>query len=153
MGGRWGFLGVLLALSAAVIAQPQVGDCAIFREGGGGWLLKAPTYWLKGTITSVTPVRRPAAVCPAIGKSPREYTREDWARVAAASPCVEKADEVRDIDTLRLGMLVDAWETPWSYQHGTTGWLFRGYFLLTPLKKGEVIDMDASWLESCEKKP
>lgn len=150
MGGRQVFLCVLLALSAPVIAQPQVGDCAIFREGGSGWVLKAPTWWLKGTIASVTPVRRPAAVCPEVGKPQREYTREDWARVAAASPCVDKASEVREIETLRLGFVVDSWETPWSYQHGTTRWLFRGHFLLTPLKKEEVIEMDASWLESCE---
>ena len=34
-------------------------------------------------------------------------------------------------------------------QQGTTGWLFRGKFLEQTLKKGEVIDMDATWLLHC----
>lgn len=57
---------------------------------------------------------------------------------------------MREVDVLRIGLMIDEWETPWSHQHGSTGWLFRGYFLDTPLKKGEVIDLDASWLERCE---
>lgn len=66
------------------------------------------------------------------------------------APSVQTDAEVREVDVLRIGLMIDEWETPWSHQHGSTGWLFRGYFLDTPLKKGEVIDLDASWLERCE---
>jgi len=141
-----------LALSAGAgepAPSPQVGDCAIFREGGGGLILKAPTYWLQGTIAAISRERRVAGRCPQIGKALAAYTREDWARVAAATPCVEHDAEVREVDVLRIRLRVDDWETPWSHQHGSTGWLFRGHFLDQPLNKGEVIDMDASWLARC----
>ena len=128
---------------------PQVGDCAIFREGGSGRVLKAPTYWLKGTVGAVYAERRLAGRCPRIGKPLAAYTRDDWVRIAASTPCVERDADVREVDVLRIRFVVDEWETPWSFQHGSTGWLFRGYFLDRALKKGEIIDMDASWLERC----
>lgn len=139
-----------VAVSSALPGGPQVGDCAIFNEGGNGRILRAPTYWLKGTIARVSREHRTAGRCPQIPRARTAYTREDWARVAAASPCVQTDAEVREVDVLRIGLMIDEWETPWSHQHGSTGWLFRGYFLDTPLKKGEVIDLDASWLERCE---
>lgn len=129
---------------------PQVGDCAIFREGGGGRILKAPTYWLKGSIAGVSRERRLAGRCPQIARPLAAYTRDDWLRVAAATPCVQTDAEVQEVDVLRIRLSVNDWESPWSQQHGTTGWLFRGYFLDTPLKRDEIIDMDASWLERCE---
>ena len=131
-------------------AGPQLGDCAMFNEGGNGRILKAPTYWLKGTISRLSRERRTAGRCPQIARARAAYTRDDWARVAAASPCVQTDAEVREVEVLRIGLTIDEWETPWSHQHGSTGWLFRGYFLDTQLKKGDVIDLDASWLERCE---
>ena len=147
-----------LASSASVFADeppaapryPQVGECVIFREGGGGYILKAPTYWLKGSIAEVSQERRLAGLCLRIGKQVTAYTRDDWLRVAAATPCVENEADVREVPVLRVRVLVEAWETPWSNQHGTAGWLYRGQFLNIPLRPGEAIDMDASWLERCE---
>lgn len=132
------------------LGAAQIGDCAIFREGGGGLLFKAPTYWLKGTIAGISAERRLAGRCPEMGKALAAYTRDDWVRIAASTPCVHTDDEVREVDVVRIAFRVNEWETPWSYQHGTTGWLFRGYFLDRALQKGEVIDMDSSWLERCE---
>ena len=129
---------------------PQIGDCVIFREGGAGWLLKGATYWLKGSIAGISRERRMANVCPRLNKPPSGYTRSDWALLAAATPCVARDSEVREVAVLRIRVSVENWETPWSYQHGTVGWLFRGMFLDQTLKKGEVINMDASWLEPCE---
>ncbi|MBP9805194.1 MAG: hypothetical protein KBE22_09865 [Candidatus Accumulibacter sp.] len=134
----------------ALPAAPQPGDCVTFREGGSGWLLKAPTYWLRGVIAGVSRERRMAKVCPRIGKPVSAYTRVDQLRMAAATPCVEHDSEVGEVDVLRLQVSVEAWETPWSYQHGNVGWLFRGQFLEQTLKHGQVIDMDAGWLEPCE---
>ena len=132
---------------------PKIGDCAIFREGGSGRIFRTPTYWMKGTIAALSAERRVAGLCPQMGKPLSAYTRDDWVRIAASTPCVQTAAEVREVDVLRIRFVVDEWETPWSYQHGTTGWLFRGYFLDRALKKGEIIDMDAAWLERCELRP
>jgi hypothetical protein len=134
---------------AAPLADPQVGDCVIFKEGGSGRILKAPTYWVNGAIAGLSRERRIAQRCPVIGKPSSAYGRDDWVRVAAATPCVQRDADVREVEVLRIKVSVNAWETPWSHQHGTAGWLFRGYFLDIPLKKGEIIDMDASWLERC----
>lgn len=133
--------------------EPQIGDCAIFREGGGGRIFKAPTYWLKGTIAAMSAERRMAGRCPEMGKPISAYQQNDWVRIAASTPCVHTDAEVREVDVLRIQLRVDSWETPWSYQHGTTGWLFRGYFLDKALKKDLIIDMDVSWLERCELRP
>ncbi len=147
-------LALALPVTAAellpVSSGPQVGDCVMFREGGVGLLFRTPTYWLKGTIAALSPGRRMAGRCPVIGKQVSAYGREDWVRVAAAMPCVENDSEVRDVDVLRVSVAVEEWETSWSNPHGTAGWLFRGQFLDQSLKKGGLIDMDATWLERCE---
>lgn len=132
---------------------PKAGDCAIFREGGGGRIFKLPTYWVKGTIAAVSVERRLAGRCPQIGKPQVSYRRDDWVRIAESTPCVMTDAEVREVEVTRIQLSIDEWETPWGYQHGTTGWLFRGYFLDKELKKGEIIDMDATWLERCERRP
>jgi len=122
----------------------------ILREGGDGWLLKAPTYWLRGRITGLVPERIRADLCPRIGKPLAAHARADHARVAAAMPCVLDAAEAGEVEVLRGEARVDSWETPWSYQSRPPGWLFRGQFLGQTLRKGMVIAMDASWLEFCE---
>ncbi len=132
------------------LGSPQLGDCVVFREGGSGRILKTPTYWLKGSIAAISHERRLAGRCPEIGKLASNYTRADWARVAAATPCVGNDAEIREVAVLRIRVVVEAWETPWSNQHGTVGWLFRGQFLEQPLKQGGLIEMDATWLEHCE---
>lgn len=143
----------LAAPQAGSPEGPQAGDCAIFREGGSGRVFKAPTYWLKGTVGAVYAERRVAGRCPRIGKPLAAYTRDDWVRIAASTPCVERDADVREVDVLRIRFVVDEWETPWSSPHGSTGWLFRGHFLDRALKKGEILDMDASWLEHCAPRP
>jgi hypothetical protein len=127
----------------------QVGDCAIFREGGSGYLLKTPTYWLRGTIAEVRSERRLAAHCPSFDKPPAAFAPADWARYAAALPCATAADAEREVEVLRVVLSVDAWETPWTRSHGASGWLFRGQFLDTRLAAGVLIDMDAAWLQRC----
>jgi hypothetical protein len=144
------------ATASAAASGPQVGDCVIFREGGAGRLLKEPTYWLKGSIAALSRQRRQLDRCPRIGKPASSHTPADRAQLAAATPCVEpalanaSAELPRDVEVMRVQVMVAEWETPWSHQHGTTGWLFRGQFLDQPLQKGVLIDMDASWLERCE---
>jgi hypothetical protein len=135
---------------SGVSEELQVGDCVMFREGGVGLLLKSPTYWLRGTVAKASAERRLAGRCPVIGKPQSAYSRNDWLLFAAAQPCVTHDAEVRVVDVLRVRVSVDEWETPWSLQHGSAGWLFRGKFLDTDLHKGVQIDMDAGWLVRCE---
>ena len=161
---RWGQLAGLLsasllalpslALEAAQLlptAQvPAVGDCVVFREGGAGVLLKAPSYWMQGRIVALSPHKKMLERCPQIGKLPQAYTREDWRRVAEASPCAERDDAVREVMLARLTVAVEEWDTPWSKQHGAAGWLYRGNFLDTRLEKGVLIEMDSTWVERCK---
>lgn len=128
----------------------QIGDCVIFREGGAGWLLKTPTYWFKGLVVDLSRERRIANLCPHIGKQASAYTQADQLRLAAAMPCVDKESEVQEVSVLRLRVAVEAWETPWSPQHGGIGWLYRGQFLDQKLYQGRVLDIDATWLALCE---
>ncbi len=130
--------------------MPVPGDCAIFREGGQGYILKAPTYWLKGTIVEI--YRRPHRmdVCPDAGKPRAHYKREDWVRLAAAYPCVSDPARVADVEAIRVRLRVDDWDTPWSVQHGRNGWLMRGHFLDIELEEGRVVDIDGTLLEYCE---
>lgn len=135
---------------AAVPSDPQIGDCVMFREGGAGLLLRTPVYWLRGSIAGVSRTRRMAQACPHIGKQAAAHTPADHALLAAAMPCVDKGADAVEVDVVRVQVAVDDWETPWSPQQGTTGWLFRGKFLNQTLEKGKVIDMDATWLVRCE---
>jgi hypothetical protein len=152
------FFGALLLACCACAAEPaagladaQVGDCVILREGGAGHVLKAPTYWLRGTVDSVVQARHYAGLCPEPGKPVSTYTREDWLRFATAAPCVENAADAREVTVTRLGVRAEDWDTPWSNAHGSAQMLFRGQFLDRPLKKGEIIEIDAIWLQRCEK--
>ncbi|NJA88536.1 hypothetical protein HCX48_04755 [Rhodocyclus tenuis] len=129
---------------------PQPGQCALFREGGQGYVLKAPTYWLRGTLTEVRRERRHAGLCPAQEKPPSRLSPEDRARYAAALPCVRRANDEREVDVWRVTLRVEAWETPWTRAHGASGWLYRGQFLDQPLREGALLDLDAAWLEACE---
>jgi len=128
----------------------QVGDCVMFREGGVGLILKTPSYWLQGTVAKVSAERRLAGRCPVVGKPQSAYSASDWLQVAAAQPCVADDADVREVDVTRVQVVVDDWETPWSIQHGSVGWLFRGNFLGTELKKGKQLEMDANWIVRCD---
>jgi len=141
------------ALAAEPPRLPVAGDCALFREGGEGYVLKAPTYWLKGTIVEL--YHRPHRMdrCPDFGKPRTKYTRDDWRRLAEAYPCVSDAANAKEVEAVRVRLRVDAWDTPWTSQHGHNGWLFRGHFLDTELKEGVVIDIDGTLLERCEALP
>ena len=141
----WSGLGL-----AQMPAQFAVGDCAVYREGGDGRLFKTPTYWLQGTVAAVTTERRLAGLCPRFAKSDVALSREEKWALARAMPCVAREAEVGEVAVTRIHLVVDAWETPWSSQHGTEGLLFRGALMGSALVKGQAIDIDAAWLARCE---
>jgi hypothetical protein len=140
------------AVASEVLTSPALrpGECVVFREGGGGYVLTAPTFWLQGRVAAIETQRRWAGRCPVIGKSLSAYSRSDWARVVEALPCVDDDSDAGEVSVVRVQVAVESWETPWSNQHGAAGWLFRGMFVDRPLKKGGIIDMDAAWLQRCD---
>lgn len=148
-------LAALLAFAAVAVraedgdGMPQPGDCALFREGGAGYILTQPSYYVRGTIVEVYTRRHRMGLCPDLRKPRERYTRADWKALAEAYPCVSSEGLARDVDAIRIRMRADEWDTPWSSQHGHNGWLFRGHFLDTELKQGVVLDIDGSLLERC----
>lgn len=150
------FISVLLAVVSTVHAEdqsmPVPGDCAMFREGGQGYILKGPAYWLRGRIEEVYKRPHRMGLCPNLGKTRERYTRDDWVTIADAYPCVTNPEHVGEVQAIRIRMRAEAWDTPWSLSHGHNGWLFRGHFLKTELKEGVVLDIDGTLLERCEEK-
>ena len=141
------------AFSEEARRMPAPGDCAMFREGGAGYILTAPTYWLRGRIEEVYTRPHRMGLCPLIGKPRERYSRDDWMVVAEAYPCVTDPAKEREVQAIRIRLRAEAWDTPWSLQHGHNGWLFRGHFLKTELKEGVLLDIDGTLLERCEAKP
>ena len=141
---------ILLPLRAEEVRMPVPGDCAMFREGGVGYILKTPTYWLRGSVAEVYSRPHQMALCPQLGKSRERYSRSDWKKVAEAYPCVTDPAKVREVEAIRIKLRVEAWDTPWSLQHGHNGMLFRGHYLDTELKEGVILDIDGTVLERCE---
>lgn len=150
------FLCLALACVAAplraddAVRAPVAGDCAVYREGGEGFVLTTPIYWVRGTIVEVYRQHRRMDLCPVLAHKPENYTRQDWIALTDAYPCVDDPAQVRDIDAIRIRLRVDAWETPWTNPHGHNGRLYRGRFLQTELRSGVEIDLDGHLLERCE---
>lgn len=127
----------------------RVGECAQLREGGGGAVLKAPTYWLRGRVEALETRRHRAGVCPYSGKAPSMLNHAEWRELAAAAPCVARAEEVRELDVPQVLLMVESWETPWTRAHGHAGMLYRGHYLDQALVRGMRLAIDAQWLERC----
>lgn len=150
------FLALSLPLSATFAEterMPVAGDCALFREGGAGYILTAPTYFVRGTVSEVYTRSHRMDLCPNRGKPPANYTRDDWQRFAEAYPCVNDAAQARDVEVVRIRLRVDDWDTPWALQHGRNGMLMKGHFLDVELKEGIELDVAGTLLERCEARP
>lgn len=147
------FAAVFLPVSAQELPDRpmswRVGECAQLREGGGGAVLKAPTYWLRGRVEALETRRHRAGVCPYSGKAPSMLNHAEWLELAAAVPCVARAEEVRELDVPQVLLTVESWETPWTRAHGHAGMLYRGHYLDQALVRGMRLAIDAQWLERC----
>lgn len=139
-----------MCLQAAETVLPQAGDCALYREGGEGYILVAPTYYVRGTITEVYKRQHRMELCPSIPRTRLNYTRDDWRQLADAYPCVSDPAKVGEVETIRIRMRVEDWETPWAPQHGRNGMLMKGHFLDTELKQGVELDIDGTLLLRCD---
>lgn len=133
---------------APELAKP--GACVMYREGGAGWILTEPVYWLKGTTVASEVRKRRVERCPEVaGKTPEQYTRAEFNRWARAQPCFSGAEKARDEDFGIVRVRVEDWETPWTKRTASAGRLHQGHYIDAPLKKGGELEFDAALLEAC----
>lgn len=129
----------------------QPGHCALYEEGGSGWLLPDPVYYLKGTVLSAEVRTRHLGVCPqVVGKTLRQYDREEFNRHARAYPCVSPGTPERDEQIGIVRLRVETWETPHEKKALNAGRLYRGYFIDSKLEKGMEVELEADLLGLCE---
>lgn len=127
------------------------GACIMYREGGAGWILTEPVYWLKGTVLASEVRTRKLDVCPEAPAKPVEnYTRDEFNRLSAAYPCVSKPELMRDEQFGLVRFKVESWETPWAKPAANRFRLFQGHFLNRPLKQGMELELEADLLGACE---
>lgn len=130
------------------LAKP--GTCVVYREGGAGWMLTEPVYWLRGTTIAGEVKQRHVGRCPMVpGKRIEEYSREEFNRLAAAHPCVEREENVRDEDFGAIRLRVEDWDTPWARRAANAGRLYQGSYLDQPLQNGIELELDARLLNAC----
>ncbi len=137
-----------LTLARPELATP--GSCVVYREGGAGWLLTEPVYWLKGTTVSYVIKRREVTLCPDAGNKPiSRYTREEFNRLAAQQPCVARIENSHERDIAVLRLRIEDWETPFERRAANAGRLYRGHYLDQMLTKGAEIELDSDLLDAC----
>jgi hypothetical protein len=129
----------------------QIGACVNYREGGSGWVVTEPVYYLQGTVVAAEVQTRHLGTCPAVpGKSIEQYSREQFNRHALAYPCVSEEALARDEQIGVVRLQVTDWETPHALKSANAGRLYRGMFIDKKLEKGMEIEMEADLLGVCE---
>lgn len=133
--------------------QPELlrpGACAMVKEGGAGWILTEPVYWLRGTVVTAEVRSRRLDVCPEVpGKTIDTYSREEFNRLANARPCVSRPELVREEQVGMVRLQVADWETPWARRAANAYRLYQGHYLDQPLSKGLELDIEADLLAAC----
>lgn len=126
------------------------GSCVAYREGGAGWILVEPLYYLRGTVSSAEVTTRRLVQCPVIaGKNREQYSRDEYVRLVRATPCLAAGEAERDEQLGLVRLRVEAWETPHMRKAENAGRLYRGMFLDQPLKKGMEVELEADLLGPC----
>jgi hypothetical protein len=133
--------------------QPEMlrsGQCVRYEEGGGGWVMTDPVFYLKGEVISAGVETRHLATCPQVsGKNLEQYTREEFNRHALAYPCVAAGEPERDEQIGIVRVRVSDWETPHVRKAENAGRLYRGMFIDRKLEKGMEIELEADLLGVC----
>jgi len=136
-----------------LFAQPDLakpGQCVMYREGGAGWILTEPVYWLKGTTVAAEVRKRKIDLCPDFGGKPvSRLSRAEFNQLAKQQPCVAKSENVKEGEFAVIRLRIDDWETPFAQRTANAGRLHRGHYLDRPLVKGEEIELDADLLGAC----
>ncbi|HJV93992.1 MAG TPA: hypothetical protein VJ572_10955 [Azonexus sp.] len=145
---------VLRPSAKLLFKQPellQAGRCVAYREGGSGWVMTDPVYYLKGTVRAAEVRTRHLGHCPTVpGKSIEQYSREEFNRQALAYPCLAEAVPEREEQLGVVRLQVTDWETPHGVRAASAGRLYRGMFIDRKLKKGMEIELEADLLGTCE---
>ncbi|RIX49132.1 MAG: hypothetical protein D3M94_04355 [Rhodocyclales bacterium GT-UBC] len=134
--------------------QPEllkVGQCVRYEEGGSGWVLTEPVYFLRGEVLAAEVRTRHLGTCPAVeGKRLEHYSRAEFNRHTLAFPCVESGVAERDEQIGVVRLRVSEWETPYLRKAANTGRLYRGMFIDRLLKKDMEIELEADLLSLCQ---
>jgi len=129
----------------------QAGSCVIYEEGGSGWIVTEPVYFLKGRVVAAEVRTRHLGVCPQVpGKSMQQYSRDEFNRHALAYPCVSANVPERDEQIGVVRIRVSEWETPHEKKAENAGRLYRGNFIDRKLEKGMEIELEADLLGVCD---
>ncbi len=144
----------LLRPSAGLLfKQPELmraGACVLYREGGAGWVLTEPVFYLKGEVLSSGVQTRHLGKCPLLpGKNLDQYSRDEFNRQAQAFPCVAPNVPERDEQIGMVRLRVTDWETPHAKKAENAGRLYRGMFIDRKLEKGLEIELEADLLDRC----
>lgn len=129
----------------------QAGQCVRYEEGGAGWMVTEPKFFLKAEVIAAEVRTRHLGTCPVVpGKNLDHYTRAEFVRQAQAYPCVSPGVPERDEQIGIVRLRVTDWETPHARKSENAGRLYRGMFLDRRLEKGLEIELEADLLGSCE---
>jgi len=143
----------LRASASLLFKYPELvrsGTCVAYREGGAGWIMVEPLYYLRGTVTSAEVTTRRLERCPELpGKTRQQYTRAEYVRLVQAMPCLAGGEAARDEQVGMVRLQVSDWETPHLRKAENAGRLYRGMYLDQPLKKGVEIELEADLLGPC----
>lgn len=145
----------LLRPSASLLfKQPELlkaGQCVRYEEGGSGWVVTEPVYFLKGEVLGAEVRSRHLGTCPVVaGKPIEQYSREEFNRHALAYPCVSPGVAERDEQIGIVRLRVSDWETPHVRKAANAGRLYRGMFIDRVLKKNMEIELEADLLSLCQ---
>ena len=136
-----------------LLKQPEMlhpGRCVVYEEGGGGWVITDPVYYLKGEVIAAEIRTRQVGQCPLVpDKRPEQYSRAEFVRHALAHPCVAEEGKVGEMQIGIVRLRVSDWETPHAKQAENAGRLYRGSFIEKRLEKGMEIEIEADLLGVC----
>jgi len=128
----------------------QPGRCVVYEEGGAGWIATEPVYYLKGEVVAGEVKTRHLGVCPQVpGKEIRQYSRDEFIRLAKAHPCVSEQAKERAEQFGLVRLRVTDWETPHARKAENAGRLYRGTYLDQRLEKGLEVEIEADLLGAC----
>ena len=129
----------------------RAGQCVRYEEGGAGWVMTEPVYYLKGEVLGAEVRTRHLGKCPMVsGKNIEQYSRDEFNRHAQAYPCVASDGAERDEQIGVVRLRVTDWETPHAKKAENAGRLYRGMFIDRKLEKGMEIELEADLLGVCE---
>lgn len=127
------------------------GQCVRYEQGGAGWVVSDPVFYLKGSVVAAEVRTRRLHTCPEVpGKELKQYSRAEYVRLALAQPCLAPGKPEHDEQIGVVRLRITDWETPHARRAENAGRLYRGMFIDRPLVKGMEIELEADALALCQ---